>query len=280
METTKLKTFKIQTKDYKMREEKYDLNGESGMVIEKGRFGKWFENFWYHYKWHTIFISFILLVVTVCTVQMCQKEEYDTHIIYAGSEYVSRVRDGGDLSEYEVLYKSINEAAEDFDGNGKVHSSFEAMFMLTTEEIEKIEAELDEKKNNGEEAEELNYAQLSENNRAFAERIQYSDVYVFLISEPLYHKYQREATDQSSSLFVPIRELANKNTSLVFLDDSAVYLHSTEYGKLPGLCDLPEDTQITLRAVGALSTMFDKEKTNENYENAKKVVANMLNYGS
>ena len=263
-----------------MQEEKYDLNGESGMKFEKGRFGKWFENFWYHYKWHTIFAAFILLVVTVCTVQMCQKEEYDTHIIYAGSENVSRMRENGDLSEYEILYRSLTEAVEDFDGNGKVYSSFEAMFMLTSEEIERIEAELEEKKNNGEEAEELNYSQLTENNKAFGERIQYSDVYVFLISEPLYHKYQREATDESSALFVPIRELADGNADIQFLDDSAVYLHSTEFGKLPGLSELPEDTLITLRAVGALSTMLDKEESNEDYERAKRVVANMLNYGS
>ena len=29
-----------------MSEEKYDLGGESGMKFEKGKFGKWFENFW------------------------------------------------------------------------------------------------------------------------------------------------------------------------------------------------------------------------------------------
>lgn len=263
-----------------MQEEKYDLNGESGMVIEKGRFGKWFENFWYHYKWHTIFTAFIILVVTVCTVQMCQKEEYDTHIIYAGSEAVGRVRDGGDLSEYEIIYKSLNEAVEDFDSNGKVHSSFEAMYMLTTEEIKKIEAENAEKKKKGEDVTGLDYALLTENNKVFAERVQYSDVYVFLISEPLYRKYQKEATEASSSLFVPIRELGEGNANLIFLDDSAVYLNSTEFGSLPGLSELPDDTLITLRAVGALSTMFGKDNTNENYENAKKVVENMLNYPS
>ena len=264
-----------------MQEEKYDLNGESGMKFEKGRFGKWFENFWYHYKWHTIFTVFILLVVTVCTLQMCKKEEYDVHIIYAGSENVSRIiEDGEDISEYEVLYKSIKESVDDFDKNGKVHFSFEPMYMLTTPEIEKIEKDLADKKDSGEGSYELNYAQLSDNNRAFAERIQYSDVYVFLISEPLYHKYQQQATEQSSSLFVSIRELGANNPSLKYLDDSAIYLSSTEFGKLPGLSDLPDDTLITLRAVGALSTIFDGEKTNEHYENGKKVVENMLNYGN
>ena len=261
-----------------MQEEKYDLGGESGMVIEKGRFGKWFENFWYHYKWPTIFIAFIITVVLVCTLQMCRKEEYDVHIIYAGSEDVSRLRNG-DISEYETLYKSLGEAVEDFDENGKTAFSLETMFMLTTEEIKAIEAELKEKEQSGEGSYELDYATLTENNRIFGERIQHSDSYVFLISESVYRKYQIAATADSSSLFVPIRDLAKSSSSLVFLDDSAVYLKSTKFGELPGLCDLPDDTLITLRAVGALSTMFDKEKTNEYYENSKKVIANILNYG-
>ena len=273
----------MQEKDYdieitKQSQDKYDLNGESGMVLPKGRFGKWFENFWYHYKWHTIFTAFILTVVLVCTLQMCRKEEYDVHIIYAGGENVSRLRDG-DISEYETLYKSFSEAVEDFDENGRIAYSLETMFMLTTEEIKAIEAELKEKEKNGEGSYELDYATLTENNKVFGERIQHSDSYVFLISEAVYRKYQKEATEESAALFVPIRDLAKDNSSLVFLDDSAVYLKSTKFGELPGLCDLPDDTLITLRSVGALSTMFDKNKTNEYYENSKKVISNILNYG-
>ena len=122
-----------------MAEEKYDLNGEDGMKIKKGRFGLWFENFWYHYKWHTIITVFVIFVVTICTVQMCSKEEYDVHIIYAGSENVRGKKAENDLSMYEMLSKSLNEAAEDFDENGKVNSSLEALYMLTAPEIAEVE---------------------------------------------------------------------------------------------------------------------------------------------
>ena len=106
-----------------MEEEKYNLGDSDGMNFKKGRFAAWFENFWYHYKWHTIAIFFIIIVVTICTVQMCSKEEYDIHIIYAGSYDVRGQDSENDISAYETMQKSLNEAVGDFDGNGKITSS-------------------------------------------------------------------------------------------------------------------------------------------------------------
>ena len=121
---------------------------------------------------------------------------------------------------------------------------------------------------------EFNYNR--ENQDDFRDRLYYSDIYVFLISESVYKSYQ--ITEQNTPMFSSIRDLADNDSSIVFLDDSAVYLSSTEFGSLPGLCELPDDTLITLRSIGAISSHFDKDKTKAEYENAKKVVANMLNY--
>lgn len=261
-----------------MAEEKYDLNGEDGMKIKKGRFGLWFENFWYHYKWHTIISLFIIFVVTICTVQMCSKEEYDTHIIYAGSQEVRGQKNENDISMYETLSKSLNEAVEDFDENGKVNSSLEALYMLTAPEIAEVEKMILEMKEKGEESYTLNYAQLSENDKSFSERITYSDTYVFLLSETVYNKYQN--TDYDVPVFVSLRGFVNEGVSVRFYDDAAVYLNSTEFGKLPGLCDLPENTLIVLRSKGALSSHFNKKDTEKLYANAEQVVKNMINYGS
>ena len=260
-----------------MEEEKYDLGDSDGMVFEKGRFGKWFENFWYHYKWHTIITLFIVIVVTICTAQICSREKYDVYILYAGSADVRGTKTEGDISAYQTLYKSVSEASEDFDGNGEVTPALETLYMLSDEERLELEAKFKEMKETGEGSYELNYVQLSENNTTFRDRITYSDYYVFLISEPLYKAYQ--TTDQGSPMFSSLRGLVEEGVTVEFLDDSAVYLHSTEFGKLAGLSDLPEDTLITLRSKSALSSHYNKKSTNEHYENAEKVVRNMLNYG-
>lgn len=258
-------------------EEKYDLGGEGGMVLQKGKFGRWLDNFWYHYKWIAIGVLVLVIFVTVCTVQMCGKEDYDVYIIYAGSADVRTHKADNDISDYETLHKSVNEAVEDFDENGRVTSSFDALFMLSSEERKKIEQELADMKDKGEGSYELNYVQLNENDKVFRDRIMLSDYYVFLISEPIYNAYQ--VNEDGVSTFAPIRELCDEGVTVEFLDDCAVYLHSTEFGSLPGLCDLPENTLITLRSRGAFSSHFNKEETEMHYQNAVTVVKNMINYG-
>ncbi len=43
------------------------------------------ENYWYHYKWHTILAVFALCVIAVCTSQCATKSETDVMIMYAGN---------------------------------------------------------------------------------------------------------------------------------------------------------------------------------------------------
>ena len=57
---------------------------------EKQSFSKWLDNFWYHYKWHTIAVIFVLAVAIVCTVQLVNRSDYDAVIAYAGSKNVSK----------------------------------------------------------------------------------------------------------------------------------------------------------------------------------------------
>ena len=76
--------------------EKLDTGSVS---IKKGKFLRWLENFWYHYKWHSLIAAFLIFTVTVCTVQMCRKESYDMHILYAGGHSFQRNSEDGDYPE-------------------------------------------------------------------------------------------------------------------------------------------------------------------------------------
>ena len=80
-------------------------------------------------------------------------------------------------------------------------------------------------------------------------------------------------------MFASIIGLKEAGASAEFLDDYAVYLSSTEFGKLPGLADLPENTVIVLRSANALTSHFNRDEAVELYKNAEKVVSNMINYG-
>ena len=258
-----------------MQDEKYDVGNGSGMKFKEGKKSAKLENFFYYYKWHVIIAIFIVAVVVICSFQMCSKTDYDIHIIYAGSYDVRGSKNENDISPYDTVRKSISEAVEDFDGNGEVFTSFEAMYMLSAKEIEELERELAELEAKGEASMELNYTLLNENNAAFRDRLTYSDYYLYIISESLYETYKMSGENY---VFESLTEYTKENPDIKLLDGRAIYLSSTEWGKLPGLSDMPEDTVIALRTRGAFASHFDSKGNEENYQNDLKVIKNIIEY--
>lgn len=62
---------------------------EQKITVEKGKFLKWLDNYWYHYKWPTIVVAFFVVVLSVCLIQSWTNEEKDILITYAGPTYLA-----------------------------------------------------------------------------------------------------------------------------------------------------------------------------------------------
>lgn len=258
-----------------MNDGKFDLGEDGGMKLKKGRFAGWLENYFYHYKWHTLAAIFVIIAVLVCSIQMCSKESVDVYIMYAGQRDIKSIRLENDVQEYTKVQKSLSEAVRDFDEDGSVNISLEALYMLSNDEILKIEEEIAEKKANGEEVEEINLSVLVENNQIFKEKVLYSEYYVCILSESLYNAYK---VVEGVKIFVPLESFVKKGGSVSYLDDSAIYLNSLDFGKLPGLSQMPDDTVVALRSMSAVSAHFNKKDNEELYERSKEVIENILNY--
>lgn len=74
-------------KEERLEGREISFSGMSAGTAEKqhGKLYRWFDNFWYHHKWATIAVLFVLIVVTVCVVQMCSREnEGDLSVVLAG----------------------------------------------------------------------------------------------------------------------------------------------------------------------------------------------------
>ena len=103
------------------REEKLEAHdirlGRSPMRAERphGKIYRWFDNFWYHHKWKTLIIAFFAVVVLVCALQMCGKEdEGDVAILMVGPYGFATEQSGiGDLQAF--LDKTL---PQDYDENG------------------------------------------------------------------------------------------------------------------------------------------------------------------
>ena len=93
------------------------------------------ENFWYHYKWPTIVVCFFVIVILVCSLQVCNKEKVDISVAYAGPFHME--------GETDFDIKSVLNSVmpEDYDKDGSKNSQLLCYNIYTQEQIEKIEAD-------------------------------------------------------------------------------------------------------------------------------------------
>ncbi len=219
------------------------------------------ENFWYHYKWHSIVAVFTVIAVTVCALQMCAKESFDNYILYAGGYGISRTGDD-DVAEYPIFLSSMKKVSSDTDGNGEIVTSFLDLYAPTPDEMEESESDLH--KLTLENFDRLNY-----------ELISGSDYYVCLLSEYNYNSYKLW---DGVEIFKPLAPYTKEGASYEYYDACAIYLHSTEFGKLDGLKNLPPDTLIVLRSLSAVASAFGRDENIRNFERGEELIRSILSY--
>ncbi len=93
-----------------------------------------FENFWYHHKWTTIIVSVALLIVLICTMQMCARETPDVYVMYAGPGFLT-------ANEAREVQNSFRQVMEDYNEDGERGVMLNAINYLTDAQIkEKLDA--------------------------------------------------------------------------------------------------------------------------------------------
>jgi hypothetical protein len=229
---------------------------------ENTGFSAWLDNFWYHYKWHTIIALFVVFVVTICTLQMCRKEESDVYVLYGGGKYISRQVEDGNFCEFDVITSSFKNITKDYDEDGKIKPLFYNIYLLSDSEIKAA-------------GDDVNHSVLYQNNQEFRELMYSSPYYICLLSDELYLEYSK-----TEGVFVPLAPYTN-GLELEFLDGGAVYLHSENlpFNKLPGICDLPENTVICLKSKTAFTTNFGGKSSAQHFERSEESLRALFNYG-
>ncbi len=111
-----------------MQDNKHDKEYTEGIKVSGG-FLAWLDNYWYHYKWPTIVVTFFLIVGLVCGLQTCNKESEDLVLLYSGSAALS-AQDASDICA--AIAGIVN---EDFDGDGKKNFAMSKYNVLSEEQI-------------------------------------------------------------------------------------------------------------------------------------------------
>ena len=242
-----------------------EKNYTDGSVTKKGGFFAWLDNFWYHYKWHSLIALFLIFAFTVCTFQMCQKESYDIHVLYAGGHAYGRESVAGDYSEYVKARSNLEYFTADYDENGEKSVAFKDLFVPTDEELRALD-------------DNTYYSRAYSDSQTLRSLIVSGDYFICIFSSSVYESFNSKSQDSTESRFDSLASLPLTNTSLEYYDDTcrAVYLASTKLYTLPGFSSLPKDTVICLKSTG-FSTHLDKKANEQAYNRAKDTLVKILN---
>lgn len=227
------------------------------------------ENFWYHYKWHTVAAIFVLVVTVILSVQMCSKESYDAYILYAGHHEIKRTSSDGDLPEYQKIRSSLGLACEDFDNDKNVNVALLNLYVINSEEAaEALKGNSDF---------EVNESLVREDTEKLRQTLLFGEYFVCFLSERLFSEYEAE---YGGALFMPIAPYTKEGVEYRYASERGIYLSSTEFGKIPEMASLPDDTVICIRALSDVSTHFNKTESEKQFERGETVLKNILSYGN
>ncbi len=233
----------------------------------KSKLLSWLDNFWYHRKWQTLMVLFFAVLITVGTVQMCQKESFDIYVMYAGPAEIDRNKNEGDImSDYAAALDSLSRVTDDHDGNGKISVSLKDLFLLTDKEISEAE-KLDGK--------ELNYNLLLNNKSIFTDTLKFSNYYLCFLSEELYDEYK---VIDGVKIFADLSEYRRSEGVRLTEDGCAAYLSSCGFGNAAIFKDMPENTLVCLRRISPMADKFSRKESKIHFARAEEAVKEILTY--
>lgn len=225
---------------------------------------KWLENYWYHYKWHTLIAAFFIVMLTVMGVQMCSREENDIYIIYAGPELIS---DDRRLQIKDAFQQMMT---EDYDGDGKKTVDFMDLILMNHEELKQAYA-------NGANQYFLNEGTVEQAKETLSVQAMAGDYVIFLIDSEWYGSLH------NASAFVKFTELEEMGMPLPHngkkYDDCSYYLNSLDFSKFFSCFEgFPDDTLVCVRRMTTAASIKGQKKTEKHYNNHMDYYADILKF--
>ncbi|MBR6745458.1 MAG: hypothetical protein IKM00_09645 [Clostridia bacterium] len=211
------------------------------------KFLKWLDNYWYHYKWHTIIVSFFLLIGTISMVQIFNRETYDAYVMYVGDAVIP------DTQYYDIM-QSLKEVSSDYDENKEHNINFSKTAFITDPENKMASS--------------INASAIQ-----YLSNLVVQPYYIYLMDEEVYKLYK------DSDIFVPISEIVSDLPANWYYDDTAVYFDRTDYANsFPGVDNLGENTLLVIKIMPYSSSKRVMERERGYYDDHLDMLKNILSY--
>ncbi|MBE6536355.1 MAG: hypothetical protein E7673_00225 [Ruminococcaceae bacterium] len=245
-----------------------DAGKSDGDIKITSPFLKKLENFFYHYKWHTIIAAFFVFVITLCVVQTCKRTSYDAYVLYAGGKNLRTLEEGETESTCTILYKSAGLYVGDYNSDQERNLSLLDIYLPSDDEIKELEKEGN-----------VPYNLLKDNDELFRNNMLSGNYYVCMISKYLLDEWTNKGTNPFApvSLYLPegAKIASGENDEGYRLaSEYGVYLSSTPLKDKPGFKYLPEDTVLCFRKYSKAAAPGKRGKTV--YDNSEKLFRAML----
>ena len=246
--------------------------GKKRAEKENGKLYRWLDNFWYHHKWATLATLFLVIVITVCALQMCSREEKGDVTVVTAGPYGFVTNEAGLLDLKNCLSTYL---PDDYNGNGIRDITVHSYSIFSEEEALELENRLDE---NGDPAGiAIDRYQNTQEYSNFSQYLQTGDAAVLFLSPWLAEEY----STRSGALvnFTELLSNAPENGVFTTLEGKGTVCYGIK------LCEtvlwrensavrntLPEDTVVCLMMPGLIGNNSDQEKYNQATDYVKKLI--------
>ena len=227
-------------------------------------FLKKLDNFFYHYKWHSIVAFFLVIVLIVCSLQFCVKEPYDIEIMYAGPASLNEKQTVLDIQNAFATF------APDKNEDGERVARLVAYWV-------------DEKYFDTTQTSGANVAYLANNaynnQEAYLDEITAGNLSICLLSPYLFYMVHKEGGFMNISELLPeLSEDVYHTGESGAVNHYAVKLSKTSLGQLAGLSALPEDTILCIRK--ASYHLLNASHLEEQHAASLETLLNALRFGT
>ena len=241
---------------------------EAGDVKIKLRLPEKLDNFWYHYKWHTIASLLGVFFLTILILQTCSRTPIDSYILYAGPHEIKRTSSDGNMSAYSATVAALKRVCDDYDDDGVMNISLLNLFVINSEEAKELVTP--------ESGLEVNYTLVAEDTKRLEQTLMYGEYYVCFLSERLFLENEKE-TD--GILFAPLDAYVTDGGEYEYASERGIYLRSLPFGDLPYISDLPDDTVVALRRLSEVSSHFGGGENKDLFRRGEDIMRRILSYG-
>ncbi len=224
-----------------------------------------FANFWYHYKWHTLAVIAVVVMLAILIPQCAMRRAPDVQILYAGPW-----SGGGRATEMTALNDAFLSLGQDYNGDGEVYFTYNTISLLTDEQYQAI---IDEYKGRPEEAPYIDAGALRQNHQFFWNEVQSGEAVICLLDPAWY-----EALGEDGWL-MPFSEFLGYTPTGALDDGCGILLSATDFGRhFPGIKNLPDDTLLCIKRTGAILTNVNPDRVATYRGYAKELLTSILNF--